>query len=295
MSRHRAKAAQHSYRQRVKILLFRSLFAVLQLVPPIASRVAFRRFFRPRRSRQVLIPNLVTYDIVVRGQTVRVYEGGKGLGVLIVHGWESSAARLTVLMNSLIANNFRVVAFDMPAHGSSSGRDTDILQITDVIVHLANSTGPFTAAIGHSFGGVCLANAMRSNFRVNRLVLIAAPADLAGIIDKYCEILGIWWPTKIRLTQAIQARLGADEREFDIRTILQRTGIPTLIIHDRKDPVVPFSESEEVARFVAEAELVATDGLGHSRITRHIKTIDKCVTFISQGKTAFASRLDVSG
>lgn len=115
------------------VLLLRTLLSALQVFPPIASRIAYRRFFRPRRSRPRGVNGLETCDLAFEGERLRVYEGGKGPQVLVVHGWESSAARLEGLLHALIANGFRAIAFDMPAHGNSPADDTDILQITKVI------------------------------------------------------------------------------------------------------------------------------------------------------------------
>lgn len=203
---------------------------------------------------------------------------------MVVHGWESSAARLEILLRALIANDFRAVAFDMPAHGHSRAQDTDILQITKVIMTLAESAGPFVGAIGHSFGGVCLANAIRGKLKVGRLVLFSTPSSLAGMIEKYCRVLGIRRPTKTRLVRAIEERLGSFEleRDFDLRAVLQNSDVPTLIIHDRKDQVVPVSEGEELSRARADIELLVTEALGHSRTIRDAQTIDKCISFISR-------------
>ena len=276
---HRASRLRHA-----EILALRILFAGLQFFPPIASHVAYRRFFRPRRSRPRNINGLRNYDLALKDERVRVYEGGEGPSVLVVHGWESSVARLEVLLHTLIMQDFRVVAFDMPAHGHSPAEDTDILRITDIIMTLAESSGPFLAAIGHSFGGVCLANAIRVKLNVARLVLISTPSSLAGMIDKYCRALGIWRATKTRLVRAIEERLASFElgREFDLRLILRHSGVPTLLIHDRKDLVVPFSEAEELSRARADIELLATDNLGHSGTIRDAPTIDRCISFISQ-------------
>jgi pimeloyl-ACP methyl ester carboxylesterase len=117
-------------------------------------------------------------------------------------------------------------------------------------VTLAESAGPFAAAIGHSFGGVCLASAVRAKLKVDRLVLFSTPSNLIGMIDKYCRTLCIWRPARARLVRAIEDRLASVEleREFDVRAILQSTGLATLVIHDRKDSVVPFSECEELSR-----------------------------------------------
>ena len=281
--RARAGESRSSGWQHAEILVYRTLLTVLQFFPTIAGRVAYRRFFRPRKSRPCTVNALRAYDLPVNGQRVRVYEGGEGPGVLVVHGWESSVARLDVLLQTLIASDFRVVAFDMPAHGHSPADETDILQITNAIITLAEFAGPFVAAIGHSFGGVCLANAIGAKFKVARLVLFSTPSSLTGMIDKFCRALGIWRPTKARLVRAIEERLASFdlEREFDLRPILQNSGVPTLVIHDRKDGVVPFSEGEELSRGRAGIELLATNDLGHSRIIRDAQTIDKCISFIS--------------
>lgn len=287
----RAAASHSSGRQRAELLVYRTLLAALQSFPSIASRVAYRRFFRPRKSRPRTVNALRAYDLPLNDAMVRVYEGGEGPAVLVVHGWESSVARLEVLLRALIAHDFRVVAFDMPAHGHSSAEDTDILQITNVIMTLARSAGPFVAAIGHSFGGVCLVNAMRVKLKVARLVLLSTPSSLTGMIDKYCRTLGIWRPTKARLVRAIEERLASFEleREFDLRLILQNSGVPTLVIHDRKDRVVPFAEGEELSRARGDIELLATDDLGHSGIVRDTQTIDKCISFISRPEASASS------
>lgn len=117
-------------------------------------------------------------------------------------------------------------------------------------------------------------------------MLFSTPSSLTGMIDKYCRALGIWRPTKARLVRAIEERLASVEllREFDLRSILQKSSVPTLVIHDRKDGVVPFSEGEELSRARADIELLATDDLGHSGIIRDAQTIDKCISFISRSE-----------
>ncbi len=280
-------AAQNRSRfwQQAEFLAFRIVFTAFQLVPPVASRVAYRHFFRPRKYRPRSVDALENYDLILKNTRVRVYEGGTGPTVLVMHGWGASVARLQVLLDTLIMNDFRVVAFDMPAHGHSPAEDTDILQITEIILALDESTGPFIAAIGHSFGGACLLNAVRCKLNVTRLVLFSTPSSLAGMIDKYCRALGIWRPTKARLVRAIERRLASCqlERDFDLRLILQSSSAPALVIHDRKDRVVPFSEGEELSRVRADIELLATDNLGHSKIINDPQTIHKCISFICQG------------
>jgi pimeloyl-ACP methyl ester carboxylesterase len=189
---------------------------------------------------------------------------------------------LEVLVDALIARGFRVLTFDMPAHGHSAAQDTDILQVTDIIMTLADSKGPLVAAIGHSFGGVCLANAVRQKLDVARLVLFSTPSSFTGMIDKYCQVLGIRQPTKARLAGAIARRLAPFtlHRELNPRYILGSSNLPTLVIHDQDDGIVPFSEAEELSRARADIDLFATSGLGHSGTVRDGNAIDRCISFI---------------
>jgi len=105
------------------------------------------------------------------------------------------------------------------------------------------------------------------------------------MIDKYCRVLGIGRATKARLVRAIEERLASCEldRDFDLRVMLQNSDVPTLVIHDRKDQVVPVSEGEELRRARTDIELFVTEALGHSWTIRDAQTIDKCISFISRG------------
>jgi pimeloyl-ACP methyl ester carboxylesterase len=55
---------------------------------------------------------------------------------------------------------------------------------------------------------------------------------------------------------------------------------PALVIHDRSDREVPFASGEAIARAWRGAELLATEGLGHSRILRDPATVDRATRFV---------------
>lgn len=85
------------------------------------------------------------------------------------------------------------------------------------------------------------------------------------------------WRVGPVLSRFSQERLSSCEleREFDLRLILQDSGVPTLIIHDRRDPVAPFSEAEEVSGARADIQLFVTEDLGHSGSVSDRQTIEK--------------------
>ncbi len=105
--------------------------------------------------------------------------------------------------------------------------------------------------------------------------------DEQGIVDhtvKVCRLVGSpGFPTDpAQLRQEIQlavrrshhpagvtrqmAAIAADTRRADE---LPRIKLPTLVVHGRADPLVPFACGQDTARRIHGAQLVAVDGMGH--------------------------------
>ena len=105
----------------------RRVFAVLNRTAPSASaRLAYALLTRPPR-----VPERA-WEAAIRAQAhtsalpfgtgrLAVYEWGTGPAVLLVHGWGARATHFGKLVPALVASGRRVVAFDAPAHGRSSG------------------------------------------------------------------------------------------------------------------------------------------------------------------------------
>ena len=55
------------------------------------------------------------------GDEIAVYAWGNGPTILCVHGWGGRATNFAAFIGPMVAAGFRVVAFDAPGHGQSSG------------------------------------------------------------------------------------------------------------------------------------------------------------------------------
>ena len=63
-----------------------------------------------------------TSSITVNDKRVAVYAWGDGgRPVLLVHGWQSRAARFASFVRPLIDRGFSPISFDAPANGDSTG------------------------------------------------------------------------------------------------------------------------------------------------------------------------------
>src|SRR2546421_2228734 len=58
-----------------------------------------------------------------------------------VHGWGSRGARFVDLGGALLASGFRVVTFDAPGHGASSGRLSSGPEFTRAALAVAAAVG----------------------------------------------------------------------------------------------------------------------------------------------------------
>ncbi|NIP80023.1 MAG: alpha/beta fold hydrolase, partial [Gemmatimonadetes bacterium] len=154
-----------------------SLRILAAAAPGRADRLLARRFLTPRRRRTLPpdIPGVPAERELVRHEreSLAVWHWGAGPDVLLAHGWESSAATWAALVPRLVAAGYRVTAFDMPAHGISTGRRTSVLGMAAAIRTVADTLGPLAAVIGHSAGATAAALAAGDGLKAGRCVLLA--------------------------------------------------------------------------------------------------------------------------
>jgi DNA-binding NarL/FixJ family response regulator len=74
-----------------------------------------------------------------------------------------------------------------------------------------------------------------------------------------------WFNDLQRISTApeIAARIQGASYNLDIRDLLPRVRVPTLVLHAREDGMVPFSEGRQVAALVPGAQLVTLDSRNH--------------------------------
>lgn len=246
---------------------------------------------RARRS-SVSIPGLTG-----RGVSVDLYEWGAGSEtVVLAHGWNGRASQFATLVRELVAEGFRVVAFDAPAHGGTSARATYLIDWTDVLFALAHRHGGLRAVVGHSFGGLAALVAASQGLDVTRVVTIAAPADADLLLTQFQSMLGYDDRTAAALRDRFARRYFPGEADpFARLSPLRQPGqhsVPLLAVHDERDRIVPFGELARIAAVHPDARIVATRGFGHNRVLVADAVLDAVVAFVTetlQGREAARS------
>jgi len=106
---------------------------------------------------------------------------GKGKTVLLVHGWESNAARWKPLIENLKLQGFNIIALDAPAHGKSGSKRFNAILYAEFINIVSKKFNPHII-IGHSVGGMATVFYQHKyqNSEVEKLVLLGAPSNFSG-------------------------------------------------------------------------------------------------------------------
>jgi pimeloyl-ACP methyl ester carboxylesterase len=235
-----------------------------------------------------LLPGLEERVHQSRGTRLRVFEGGDGPPLLLLHGFGGAAWNFTELAQLLTGR--RLVIPDLPGHGGSRPLPApSMAAFADVVAGLLDEPA---GVLGHSMGGtVALRLADRHPELVRGLVL-AAPAGissstrsstvligLAGIV-KPARIAGrrvdriarsrrltrfVFGPLEVANSDALSERavhgflrgslthtdaLGAGLAlaRDDPRPSLDRIRCPALVLHGGRDRQVPLADAFEYAR-----------------------------------------------
>ena len=263
-----------------------------QIMPTTAGNIAYKlwftptRFNTPEREKEALASaKIATHQI--SGDEIVTFSWGQEKTdrplVLLVHGWSGRGTQLGPFVQPLLDAGYRVLSFDAPAHGKSSGKQTNIYEVADVLVELQKHYGEINAVITHSFGGPCIAAAMQRGFVTNRIVSIAPPATTRGLVKKFNDALHVPKKAAEIMMQLTEKKYGKNIwEEISMVNSIKDAIVPGLVIHDSDDNDIPWQEGEAIAQAWDNAQFIKTSGLGHRRILRDSDVIETSVAFIKR-------------
>jgi pimeloyl-ACP methyl ester carboxylesterase len=269
-----------------RVLALRAVFTTVGSVAPgIAARWAETIFCtpprnEPRSGEEAFLASGRRFTVQGEGQDLAVWEWGAGPTVVLVHGWGGRAGRFGALTQALGEGGFRVVAYDAPAHGRSTGRSSSLPEFARALRAVGDAVGPLHGLVGHSLGGAAATLALRDGLRAERIVLLAAPADVTRFSTAFADHLRLPAGTRAVMRRNLETRLQIRWDELHLPTIARSLTAAALVLHDRGDEDVPYAQGEEIAAAWPGARLIATAGLGHRGLLRDPDTVRETVAFL---------------
>ena len=276
-------------RSSARLWALRTAFgAVGRVAPGVAARWAETIFCTPPRhevrgTEEAFIATGRGLVVPWEGERLAAWEWGVGPTVVLAHGWGSRAGRMAGLAAALLAARFRVILYDAPAHGVSTGRFASLPEFSRALRAVTDAVGPVYGLAGHSLGGAAISLALHGGLEADRAVLIAPPSDVVIFSQAFAEHVGLPPRAHAAMRRNLEARLRVRWDDIHIPTLAREIRAPVLVLHDREDTDVPFVHAEEIVGSWPQARLVATNGLGHRAIIRDPAVIRAIVEFLREG------------
>ena len=288
------QATSHYYGDSAVLRLLRTALAAAErLSPALAVRAAYRLFGTPlplRRLGRDATPAGAwrTERWPFEDAEITVYAPAAqphGPTVLLLHGWGGHARQMLPLADVLASRGLRPVLVDLPAHGGSRGRVSNLPQFARAIEYAtarlqAQDAAP-VAVVAHSLAANAAAHAASRGLATGGLVLIAPPASPFEYTRLFAQVFGLSERTRAAMQRRIEAREGILMRQFEPPAVGPRIALPTLVVHDRGDRINRFADGEAYRDHIAHATLLATEGLGHRKILQHAPVLTAVADFIA--------------
>jgi esterase/lipase len=265
------------------------LFPKVEAVSPILAARWFQHlFFTPIRYKSPekeleIARSAQQYKLLVGEKNIQIYTWGEGVSVLMIHGWAGRGTQFRKFVEPFTAQGFKVVAIDGPAHGKSDGSKTEIMEFARVIesVYIKEQA---VAIIAHSFGGVASLYAMANGLQNKVQINIASPTIGEEIIKSFLKALKASERIGKLFRDFILKQTGKRFEEFSALEIVKQ--IPhefdLMLVYDEDDDEVTMEHAHAIKKVYPQANLFQTKGLGHNRILKEDRVINRCVTFIQQ-------------
>ncbi|MDP4149929.1 MAG: alpha/beta fold hydrolase [Bacteroidota bacterium] len=268
------------------------------LFPGLAARIFFRLYGTPpkRRLRDAHLKarskavtrqdrfSKYSFDSTALKIDSYTWGDGRGRKVLIVHGWADTGLGFPGLTEGLARAGYTVVAIDNPAHGTSEGKRTNLVQWIHILDQVLNREQPIYAMIGHSVGALTSALTLaRKGVHVPRLVLAGAPLSAAAFFQDTFELFGIRPRVIAAVYRLVETKLGDDLRTMSLDDCVGRMNTERiLMVYDSSDQLV---REGDVAAFLHRHPAIQAErieGAGHFRILKDPVVIKAIISFLDK-------------
>ncbi|WP_028871166.1 alpha/beta fold hydrolase [Psychroserpens burtonensis] len=256
------------------------------LSPKLGGKIALKLFSKPRKIKlkepeKDFLMTAFIEDIDYENLNIMTYRWlGKKETILLAHGWESNSFRWKSLIERLKKLDYNIVALDAPAHGRSSGKLFNAVLYAECI-HIVAKKFNANIIIGHSVGGMATAFC-KSKYElpsVNKLILLGAPSNFVGVFSRYTAMMGYNKRVSKAMDELIHERFKEKPEHFNAARFLENEDTQGLLIHDKKDRIIPYSDAEDFKNYFKNATLISTEGFGHG--LRHEEVNNHIIDFVN--------------
>ena len=221
-------------------------------------------------------------EVKAINKTIKCYHWvGDGPKIILVHGWSGRATNMYKIIEKLNQNNFDVYAFDAPAHGESSGGNTNLPEFISCIESLASKLYPIHALIGHSLGGFASVYCAAKKIKLDKIILLCPVNNVFELFETFFNYTRLKEKTRNLMINYFIKKTGIIiNSELSSEKLVKQIKAKILLIHDESDTQLSILESKKIKKNIAFGTFYFTKGLGHSRLLRNSKVVDRINSFL---------------
>jgi len=268
-----------------------------KLSKPLTAKVLNTLFFQPKRfphpeKEKPFLNRAERFSFVHNEIDVQCYKWGKPSTkrVLLIHGWEGRATQLSQFIEPLNERGYEVFSYDGIAHGFTKGKETNMPEMAQLIEHMINEY-TIDHIIAHSFGGMATTFAVKQNrIKPKSISLVGSPYDIDYILESYLDIFELSYSYSNAIIGHVEKKINIPYTDVMFDTYPETTDIPLLLIHDKKDKEVAFSEMEKFLPKWKHVDTMITESLGHRRILKNKDVMNRIFTFLEAHTSEVATK-----
>ena len=255
-------------------------------MPRLAARAAAELVSRPR-GRNPTQPweigsGPAAREIELRpGLYARAW-GDSGPLVLALHGWRGRPTQFRLLAEALLTRGLRTIALDAPGHGRTEGKHATPRILGELLIEVTRIAGPAHAVVGHSFGGAAIGAALALGLATSRVVFVSSPTHVNRVPFAHARDFGLPARAMPHFARLLDQHAGRPITELDLVSIGPHCGMPALLVHDRGDAVIPYSDAEDLAAAWPLLRVMTTEGLGHRDVLADAAVVRTIADFVAE-------------
>ena len=257
----------------IKVLRF--YFSTLgKLTPSLSNKLLVRLFSTPqtkkvRQRETVVLKGALHNKIQLEGYDIQIYEWGQGEKIAyLLHGWEGNGGSMGAFVSSLSQMGYKIITFDGPAHGKSSGKTANMMLFAKIFNGIVQTYGKAEIIIAHSFGtSVALYSAVEFGIQPKAAALLSGTNKIEDIFLEFSRLMKLDKEQEIRLFDYIRMYYGIDAKDLVMNEYAKKSGIKNaILIHDKNDKVIPYINTEAIAKNWTGAEVLQVENTGHYKM-----------------------------
>ena len=214
------------------------------------------------------------------------WQWGNGPLVICIHGWGGAGASdMAPMAMGIAAQGFQVIAIDMTAHGSSSGKRIGFKQFIADITEFSHCVEkPVHAYIGYSAGGLSMMAArVLHGVSAQKYVCISSPRKPYPPLVLLKKRLMVSNKILTHYQSHLASQFEMPWHDITAQCFAEESGKSLMLIYDTSDRFINHTDGDEIKAIWSTAHLVKTHGNSHRQMPDSTEVINEVVQYLKYG------------